>query len=169
MVQLIRCRILGWEENPWLGKCGCGNPSSGSVSGKTESKQKSIRWWWKKSPAKELGRSLRKSFRCVPTKDGHKIPQFPETPEKTLDLSYIVPPPTPPTAHNGFHETGHSRASLDAASMDSCGTSKSPSKVRSSMDSYRGDDEHRLIARYTACLASNSNGLVSHKNINLFT
>jgi len=45
----------------------------------------------------------------------------------------------------------------------------SPSKVRSSMDSYRGDDEHRLIARYTACLASNSNGLVSHKNINLFT
>ena len=49
MVQLIRCRILGWEENPWLGKCGCGNPSSGSVSGKTESKQKSIRWWWKAS------------------------------------------------------------------------------------------------------------------------
>ena len=36
----------------------------------------------------------------------------------------------------------------------------SPSKLRSSVESYRSDDEHKLIARYTACLASN--GTVSH-------
>ena len=45
---------------------------------------------FQKSPAKELGHTLRKSFRCIPAADGHRIPQFPETPEKTLDLSFIV-------------------------------------------------------------------------------
>lgn len=43
-----------------------------------------------KSPAKQIGHSLRKSFRCVPAKPNQKLPHFPETPEKTLDLSHIV-------------------------------------------------------------------------------
>ncbi|ELU02511.1 hypothetical protein CAPTEDRAFT_221719 [Capitella teleta] len=41
-----------------------------------------------KSPAKQIGQSLKKSFRCVPAKA--KIPQFPEAPEKPLDLAHIV-------------------------------------------------------------------------------
>uniref|UniRef100_A0A8D8MEQ9 Dystrobrevin beta n=1 Tax=Cacopsylla melanoneura TaxID=428564 RepID=A0A8D8MEQ9_9HEMI len=46
-----------------------------------------------KSPSKQIGHSLRKSFRCVPDKAKvNNIPRFPEEPEKTLNLSHIVPP-----------------------------------------------------------------------------
>nr|CAD7195991.1 unnamed protein product [Timema douglasi] len=43
-----------------------------------------------KSPSKQIGHSLRKSFRCVPEKGRTNIPRFPEEPEKTLNLSHIV-------------------------------------------------------------------------------
>ncbi|KAH0540090.1 hypothetical protein KQX54_012510 [Cotesia glomerata] len=43
-----------------------------------------------KSPSKQIGHSLRKSFRCVPEKEKNCIPRFPEQPERTLDLSHIV-------------------------------------------------------------------------------
>ncbi|KAI5705863.1 hypothetical protein M8J75_002491 [Diaphorina citri] len=44
-----------------------------------------------KSPSKQIGHSLRKSFRCVPEKaKANNIPRFPEEPEKTLNLSHIV-------------------------------------------------------------------------------
>lgn len=43
-----------------------------------------------KSPSKQIGHSLRKSFRCVPEKEKNSIPRFPEHPERTLDLSHIV-------------------------------------------------------------------------------
>lgn len=54
-----------------------------------------------KSPSKQIGHSLRKSFRCVPEKPSHVLPRFPEQPEKTLNLSHIVPP-SPLPSHNGF-------------------------------------------------------------------
>ena len=44
-----------------------------------------------KSPAKQIGHNLRKTFKCVPNKTTQsKLPQFPDTPEKTIDLSYIM-------------------------------------------------------------------------------
>lgn len=60
-----------------------------------------------KSPSKQIGYTLRKSFRCVPEKPTQAIPRFPEKPEKTLNLSHIVPP-SPLPSHNGFSLDGSS-------------------------------------------------------------
>lgn len=112
-----------------------------------------------KSPSKQIGHSLRKSFRCVPEKTSQVLPRFPEQPEKTLNLSHIVPP-SPLPSHNGFSDPsmlgvggghGYDRSStLDSRatgrSLDSAGASLS--RVTSS-----NDEEHRLIARYAARLA----------------
>nr|CAD7586958.1 unnamed protein product [Timema genevievae] len=111
-----------------------------------------------KSPSKQIGHSLRKSFRCVPEKGRTNIPRFPEEPEKTLNLSHIVPP-SPLPSHNGFPDSSFI-PQFDGGSMDSRSTgrsgmcSSSPGKYTSSLDSTRLDDEHRLIARYAARLAA---------------
>ncbi|XP_014294353.1 dystrobrevin beta [Halyomorpha halys] len=98
-----------------------------------------------KSPSKQIGHSLRKSFRCVPDKPRTSLPRYPDQPEKTLNLSHIVPPsPLPP--HNGFPDY----PSYDMGSLDSRSTARSPGK---GIQSMRIDDEHRLIARYAARLA----------------
>ncbi|XP_072391820.1 dystrobrevin beta isoform X1 [Diabrotica undecimpunctata] len=95
------------------------------------------------SPSKTIGQSLRKSFRCVPDKQKNNLPRFPEQPEKTLNLSHIVPP-SPIPSHNGFPDGNF-------AAFDGMGSLDSRSTARS-LDSAR-DDEHRLIARYAAKLA----------------
>ncbi|XP_052895719.1 dystrobrevin beta isoform X2 [Anopheles moucheti] len=111
-----------------------------------------------KSPSKQIGHSLRKSFRCVPDKPIQALPRFPEQPEKTLNLSHIVPP-SPLPSHNGFPDGGipglYDRSStLDSRatglSLDSNGTSGTRGAVNSN------DEEHRLIARYAARLAQES-------------
>ncbi|XP_040157962.1 dystrobrevin beta isoform X3 [Anopheles arabiensis] len=111
-----------------------------------------------KSPSKQIGHSLRKSFRCVPDKQIQPLPRFPEQPEKTLNLSHIVPP-SPLPSHNGFPDGGipglYDRSStLDSRatglSLDSNGTSGTRGAVNSN------DEEHRLIARYAARLAQES-------------
>ncbi|XP_034242870.1 dystrobrevin beta isoform X2 [Thrips palmi] len=99
-----------------------------------------------KSPSKQIGHTLRKSFRCVPEKGRPNIPRFPEEPEKTLNLSHIVPP-SPLPSHNGFPETSFMSTQFDVGSMDSRSTTRS-------LDSSRYDDEHRLIQRYAARLAA---------------
>ncbi|XP_060536455.1 dystrobrevin beta isoform X2 [Cylas formicarius] len=96
------------------------------------------------SPSKTIGQSLRKSFRCVPDKQRNNLPRFPEQPEKTLNLSHIVPP-SPIPSHNGFPENQFSAGFDGMGSLDSRSTARS-------LDSAR-DDEHRLIARYAAKLA----------------
>ncbi|KAE8745398.1 hypothetical protein FOCC_FOCC007946 [Frankliniella occidentalis] len=133
-----------------------------------------------KSPSKQIGHTLRKSFRCVPEKGRPNIPRFPEEPEKTLNLSHIVPP-SPLPSHNGFPESSFMSTQFDVGSMDSRSTTRrylppyfivlcsfycpinlklsffytiSPGKYSSSLDSSRYDDEHRLIARYAARLAA---------------
>ncbi|KAK3852954.1 hypothetical protein Pcinc_040481 [Petrolisthes cinctipes] len=45
--------------------------------------------------------SFRRSLRCVPDRASLDRPRFPEHPEKTLNLSHIVPP-SPLPSHNGF-------------------------------------------------------------------
>lgn len=86
-----------------------------------------------KSPSKQIGYTLRKSFRCVPEKPTQAIPRFPDKPERTLNLSHIVSvfvnilyfffyfellffiskfifiakvPPSPLPSHNGFSLDG---------------------------------------------------------------
>lgn len=50
----------------------------------------SLFFYIQKSPAKQIGHSLKKSFRCVPSKTNHKIPTFSDVPEKKIDLTNIV-------------------------------------------------------------------------------
>lgn len=136
-----------------------------------------------KSPSKQIGYSLRKSFRCVPEKPNQAIPRFPEKPEKTLNLSHIVPP-SPLPSHNGFTLDGgmlipsYDRGStLDSRgtygrSLDSSGGGSgsllqhynvggSSSLPRSNTSN---DEEHRLIARYAARLAQESRTPTSNSN-----
>ncbi|KAL1512783.1 hypothetical protein ABEB36_002314 [Hypothenemus hampei] len=101
------------------------------------------------SPTKTIGQSLRKSFRCVPDKQRNNLPRFPEQPEKTLNLSHIVPP-SPIPSHNGFPDGQFTGGFDGMGSLDSRSTARS-------LDSAR-DDEHRLIARYAAKLAQEARG-----------
>ncbi|XP_026282378.1 dystrobrevin alpha isoform X1 [Frankliniella occidentalis] len=116
-----------------------------------------------KSPSKQIGHTLRKSFRCVPEKGRPNIPRFPEEPEKTLNLSHIVPP-SPLPSHNGFPESSFMSTQFDVGSMDSRSTTRSPGKYSSSLDSSRYDDEHRLIARYAARLAAEARTVPRHSS-----
>lgn len=136
-----------------------------------------------KSPSKQIGYSLRKSFRCVPEKPNQAIPRFPEKPERTLNLSHIVPP-SPLPSHNGFTLDGgilippfDRGSTLDSRgtygrSLDSSGAGSgnllqhynvggSSSLPRSSTSN---DEEHRLIARYAARLAQESCTPTSNSN-----
>ncbi|XP_022201021.1 dystrobrevin beta isoform X2 [Nilaparvata lugens] len=108
-----------------------------------------------KSPSKQIGHSLRKSFRCVPEKGKASIPRFPEEPEKPLNLSHIVPP-SPLPSHNGFPESVYMAMAspFDMGSIDSRSTARSPGKYTMGVESSRHDDEHKLIARYAARLAA---------------
>ncbi|XP_076766976.1 dystrobrevin beta isoform X7 [Xylocopa sonorina] len=62
----------------------------GKVSGTHNNDHETREYSSFKSPSKQIGHSLRKSFRCVPEKGKNSLPRFPEQPEKTLDLSHIV-------------------------------------------------------------------------------
>ncbi|KAK0069672.1 dystrobrevin beta, partial [Biomphalaria pfeifferi] len=109
-----------------------------------------------RSGSKQVGRAIKKSLDCVPSKSTNStLPQFPDTPQKTLDLSFIVPP-TPGPVHNGFKDH-YSTHSLDL----SCPQTRSLRKMTSSTESCRIDDEHRLIARYAARLAADEKKAVS--------
>ncbi|XP_069947811.1 dystrobrevin beta [Cherax quadricarinatus] len=92
--------------------------------------------------------SFRRSLRCVPDRPSIDRPRFPEHPEKTLNLSHIVPPSPLPT-HNGF-EGG--AAAPPPTTLDS--RSSSRSCVSSLPDWSQLDEEHRLIAHYAARLAN---------------
>ncbi len=105
-----------------------------------------------KSPSKQIGHSLRKSFRCMPEKSAQALPRFPDQPEKTLNLSHIVPP-SPLPSHNGFSESFDRSSTLDSRttgrSLDSqmLGEPSIPRNFNSS------DEQHMLMARYAARLA----------------
>ncbi|XP_050546261.1 dystrobrevin beta-like isoform X2 [Daktulosphaira vitifoliae] len=104
-----------------------------------------------KSPSKHIGHSIRKSIHCVPEKEkANIIPQFPNEPEKTINLSHIIPP-SPLLNHYGFSEV-----SLNSQfnTLDSKNSSASPDIHAISLDYNSMDDEHKLIARYAARLAA---------------
>jgi hypothetical protein len=108
-----------------------------------------------KSPSKQIGHSLRKSFRCVPEKPNQVLPRFPEQPEKTLNLSHIVPP-SPLPSHNGFSDGGLPGAFDRSSTLDSRVTGRSLDSaggVSMNRMNNSNDEEHRLIARYAARLA----------------
>ncbi|XP_064486629.1 dystrobrevin beta-like isoform X2 [Ornithodoros turicata] len=121
----------------------------GRVSGSHTNQHEVKEYTAYKSPSKQLGHSLRKSFRCVPDKPAGHLPRFPDEPERTLDLSHIVPP-SPMPSHNGFPDLSFGQP-FDSSSVDGRSL-RSPVRYTSSLES-RHDEEHRLIARYAARLA----------------
>ncbi|RWS11879.1 dystrobrevin beta-like protein [Dinothrombium tinctorium] len=121
--------------------------------------------YWK-SPSKQLGRTLRKSFRCIPSSKGSHIEFSEEVPKsRRLNLSHIVPPSPIPGIHqhyNGLPAAGLSYSSdLESSCLNRqlSFTKSPPISTNFSYDSrispgYSADEEHRLIARYAAKLAS---------------
>lgn len=85
-----------------------------------------------------------------------KISRFPEQPEKTLNLSHIVPP-SPLPSHNGF-DSGLLAPFDRSSTLDSRATGRSLDSAGASLNraSTSNDEEHRLIARYAARLAQES-------------
>ncbi|WAR24886.1 DTNB-like protein [Mya arenaria] len=93
-----------------------------------------------KSPAKQIGHSIKKSFQCVPsTSLDEKPPVFPDLPEKTVDLSYIVPA-TPSSVRNGFHGCGH-ETSPDLSSICSSPQARSPAEMNFTLDTNKAQRE----------------------------
>ncbi|KAM9574995.1 dystrobrevin alpha isoform 19-T22 [Guaruba guarouba] len=110
--------------------------ASGSHSNQHQMKEYTS---WK-SPAKKLTNALSKSLSCASSREPLH-PMFPDQPEKPLNLAHIVPP-RPVTSMND---------TLFSHSVPS----GSPFANRSVLDSAsRLDEEHKLIARYTARLAA---------------
>lgn len=106
-----------------------------------------------KSPSKQTLNSLRKSFRCYPEKPTSALPRFPEHPEKTLNLSHIVPP-SPLPSHNGFIQNNGGGMEF-SSTMYAKSLAMDSTMSRNCMSS---DEEHKLIARYAAKLAAEDSG-----------
>ncbi|XP_078674673.1 dystrobrevin beta-like isoform X4 [Branchiostoma floridae x Branchiostoma belcheri] len=135
----------------------------------TDHEMKEYSSW--KSPAKQFGHALKKSFRCVPKHAEPNHPRFPDEPEQTLDLSNIVPPSPPPALANESAlatsiSSEHTTPTKRVPDVYQPRIASSPPKLRiqrkafpvDTMDSTtRMDDEHRLIARYAARLAAEQN------------
>ncbi|PIK37991.1 putative dystrobrevin beta isoform X2 [Apostichopus japonicus] len=119
----------------WRGK------TSGSHSNDHEMKEHST--WVQKSPAKKMSNVLKKPFKGSPGKHSRSMPHL-EEPERPLDLAHIVPP-SPVTI-----------LSYDSPDMKRTTASVEDDyrRLNKSLDNSRLDDEHRLIARYTAKLAN---------------
>ncbi|CAG7731838.1 unnamed protein product [Allacma fusca] len=106
-----------------------------------------------KTGGKSFRNSFRKSLRCVPDKS-KKMPKFPEQ-ERPLNLAHIVPP-SPLPSHNGFPMydplDAYSDQKMFVMELGQGPPNKTGSCYSDSVS--ESDEEHRLIARYTARLAS---------------
>ncbi len=133
--------------------------SSGSHNADTHACKEYTYW---KSPTKQIGHSLRKSFRCIPSKSPQL--QYTDEPpkEKRFNLQHIVPPSPVPAIHhyNGFN-VGSTSSDLESLYGGSNSFYRSPPSTytTATTDSRFVDDEHRLIARYAASLANFSKGV----------
>ncbi|XP_070556370.1 dystrobrevin beta-like isoform X5 [Ptychodera flava] len=116
----------------------------GNVSGGHSSDHEMKEYSTYKSPAKKIGKALKKPFK---SKDNQQIPKFPNEPEQPLDLSHIVPAPPITNFSVDMSDTSKKDLSIDSQSR----------RLNSTLDTTRLDDEHRLIARYAARLAAAKN------------
>uniref|UniRef100_A0A4W5KPG9 Dystrobrevin n=1 Tax=Hucho hucho TaxID=62062 RepID=A0A4W5KPG9_9TELE len=113
--------------------------ASGSHSNQHQMKEYTS---WK-SPAKKLSNALSKSLSCASSREPLH-PMFPDMPEKPLNLAHIVPP-RPMNSTNDF---------MLSHSMPTSGNPYSTKNLLES--SYHQEEEHSLIARYAARLASDA-------------
>ncbi|XP_036822166.1 dystrobrevin alpha isoform X5 [Oncorhynchus mykiss] len=128
--------------------------ASGSHSNQHQMKEYTS---WK-SPAKKLSNALSKSLSCASSREPLH-PMFPDMPEKPLNLAHIVDtwPPRPMNSTNDF---------MLSHSMPTSGNPYSTKKLNYSLDvADRLADEHVLIGLYvnllqhnpTSCLLESSN------------
>uniref|UniRef100_A0A8C9WTL2 Dystrobrevin n=1 Tax=Sander lucioperca TaxID=283035 RepID=A0A8C9WTL2_SANLU len=154
----LRCRGYQLCQNCfWRGN------ASGSHSNQHQMKEHSS---WKSSATK-LGRALSRTLGCVSSREPPH-PIYPEEPERTLNLSNIVPSrPTGNTNFSVFLSSSLAAAqrmneehALIAAYVNRLQTT--PSSVDSPR---REDEEHKLIARYTSRLAETDSTGVSQQHL----
>ncbi|XP_054475079.1 dystrobrevin beta-like isoform X2 [Anoplopoma fimbria] len=162
----LRCRGYQLCQNCfWRGN------ASGSHSNQHQMKEHSS---WK-SPATKLGRALSRTLGCVSSREPPH-PIYPEEPERTLNLSNIVPSrPIGNTSDamllsTSVPESSKSLAAARRMNEEHALIAAYVNRLQSSpcVDSpSREDEEHKLIARYTSRLAeTDSTGVIPNRSIN---
>ncbi|XP_053300562.1 dystrobrevin beta isoform X1 [Pleuronectes platessa] len=148
----------------------------GSVSGSHSSRHQMKEHSSWKSPATKLGRALSRTLGCVSSRDPPH-PIYPEEPERTLNLSNIVPSRPVGNANEAMLLSSSSPGStkrLAAAqrmneehALIAAYVNRLQSSPRSVDCPSRQDEEHKLIARYTSRLAeSDGSGVIPNRSIN---
>ncbi|XP_067290629.1 dystrobrevin alpha isoform X5 [Pseudorasbora parva] len=135
--------------------------ASGSHSNQHQMKEY-MSW---KSPAKKLSDALSKSLSCATSREA-PYPMFPDTPEKPLNLTHVVPP-RPVNTGNEYILSHSMPSSGNPYSSKTCvhdETKQMKLFSRTTPDLLKGkgfqescknqDDEHCLIARYASRLAA---------------
>ncbi|VDN05545.1 unnamed protein product [Thelazia callipaeda] len=102
-----------------------------------------------KSPTKQLAHSIHKSLRCVPMANRSTHPVFPDRPERPLDLANIVP--LTPTISRSRH----------SEVVNDWDDKVLPGQFPV-INGIAVDDEHKLIARYSAKLSGRTQVLHLH-------
>ncbi|XP_023270630.1 dystrobrevin beta-like isoform X2 [Seriola lalandi dorsalis] len=162
----LRCRGYQLCQNCfWRGN------TSGSHSNQHQMREHSS---WK-SPATKLGRALSRTLGCVSSREPPH-PIYPEEPERTINLSNIVPSrPVENTSEamlvsSSAPEATKSLAAAQRMNEEHALIAAYVNRLQSSprMDSpSRQDEEHKLIARYTSCLAeTDGTGVIPNRSIN---
>ncbi|XP_034384301.1 dystrobrevin, beta a isoform X2 [Cyclopterus lumpus] len=162
----LRCRGYQLCQNCfWRGN------ASGSHSNQHQMKEHSS---WKSSATK-LGRALSRTLGCVSSREPPH-PIYPEEPERTLNLSNIVPArPIGNTSDamllsTSVPESSKSLATARRMNEEHALIAAYVNRLQSSpcVDSpSREEEEHKLIARYTSRLAETDNtGVIPNRSIN---
>ncbi|XP_068197842.1 dystrobrevin beta-like isoform X4 [Antennarius striatus] len=145
---------------------------SGSHSNQHQMKEHSS---WK-SPATKLGRALGRTLGCVSSREpSHPI--YPEEPERTINLTNIVPSrPIRDTSEamllsSSVPESSKSLAAAQRMNEEHALIAAYVNRLQTSPCSVdspsRQDEEHKLIARYTSKLAETDGaGVISNRSIN---
>ncbi|XP_070782512.1 dystrobrevin beta-like [Enoplosus armatus] len=162
----LRCRGYQLCQNCfWRGN------ASASHSNQHQMKEHSS---WK-SPATKLGRALSRTLGCVSSREPPH-PVYPEEPERTLNLTNIVPcRPIGNTSEamllsSSAPESSKSLAAARRMNEEHALIAAYVNRLQSSpcVDSpSRQDEEHKLIARYTSRLAETDGaGVIPNRSVN---
>ncbi|XP_070843030.1 dystrobrevin beta-like isoform X2 [Chaetodon trifascialis] len=162
----LRCRGYQLCQNCfWRGN------ASGSHSNQHQMKEHSS---WK-SPATKLGRALSRTLGCVSSREPPH-PIYPEEPERTINLSNIVPSrPIRNTDEamllsSSAPESSKSLATAQRMNEEHALIAAYVNRLQSSpcaASPNRQDEEHKLIARYTSKLAeTDGTAVIPNRSIN---
>ncbi|VDP08813.1 unnamed protein product [Soboliphyme baturini] len=135
----------------------------GRVSGTHTNQHEMKEYSSYKSPTKQLSHSISKSLQCVPSHSEKKF-SFSDYPDRPLDLANVVPTSPSLVRSNVLAHTDEMPLYGDIVS-DSHACLVSPGHF--SVDERNTDDEHKLIARYSAKLSGRATYLCASMNSGL--